>query len=104
VDTVRRARPRRSKTVQVDPIKPALKAPGINRLKLEFDKPLSNFAFKFSLRRYAAVAAAAAHVAAAAAAAAADNKHDDGGNFSDPRSGNDVPRWGYPGGGANGTQ
>jgi hypothetical protein len=38
--------------VQVNPIKPTLKAPGIKLLKLEFDKPLSNFAFKFNLRRY----------------------------------------------------
>ena len=36
--------------MQVDPVKPALKAPGIKRLKLEFDEPLSNFAFKFNLR------------------------------------------------------
>jgi len=38
--------------VQVDPIKPMLKAPGIKLLKLKYDKPLSNFAFKFNLRRY----------------------------------------------------
>jgi hypothetical protein len=31
---------------------PALKAPGIERLKLKYDDPLSNFAFKFNLRRY----------------------------------------------------
>jgi hypothetical protein len=41
-----------SKAVQVDPIKPTLKAPGIKLLKLTYDKPLSNFAFKFKLRRY----------------------------------------------------
>jgi hypothetical protein len=41
--------------VQVDPIKPSLKAPGIKRLKLKYDKPLSNFAFKFNLRRYTMV-------------------------------------------------
>jgi hypothetical protein len=35
--------------VQVEPIKPALKAPGIKLLKLKYDKPLSNFAFKFQL-------------------------------------------------------
>jgi hypothetical protein len=40
------------RTVQVDPIKPTLKAPGIKLLKLKYDKPLSNFAFKFNLRRY----------------------------------------------------
>ena len=38
--------------MQVDPIKPALKAPGTKRLKLQYDTPLSNFAFKFNLRRY----------------------------------------------------
>jgi len=38
--------------VQVDPIKPAFKAPGSMLLKLRYDGPLSNFAFKFNLRRY----------------------------------------------------
>jgi hypothetical protein len=38
--------------VQVDPIKPTLKAPGTKRLKLKCDLLLSNFAFKFNLRRY----------------------------------------------------
>ena len=39
--------------MQVDPIKPALKTPGTKRLKLIYDGPLSNFAFKlFNLRRY----------------------------------------------------
>jgi len=38
--------------VQVDPIKPTLKAPGTERLKLKYDEPPSNFAFKFNLRRY----------------------------------------------------
>jgi hypothetical protein len=38
--------------VQVDPFKPALKAPGTKRLKLIHDGPLSNFAFKLKLRRY----------------------------------------------------
>ena len=38
--------------VQVDPMKPALKAPDSNRLKLEHEKTLSNFAFNFNLRRY----------------------------------------------------
>ena len=41
-----------SKAVQVDPIKPTLKAPGTKRLKLKHDKVLSSFAFKFNLRRY----------------------------------------------------
>jgi hypothetical protein len=36
--------------VQVDPIKPKLKASGFKLLKLKYDKPLSNFAFKFNLR------------------------------------------------------
>ena len=38
--------------MQVDPIKPTLKAPGSKRLKLIYDKPLSNVAFNFNLRRY----------------------------------------------------
>jgi len=42
----------RGRAVQVDPIKPALKAPGTKRLKLIYDGPLSNFAFNFNLRRY----------------------------------------------------
>ena len=35
----------------VDPIKHTLKAPGPQHLKLEYDKLLSAFAFKFNLRR-----------------------------------------------------
>jgi hypothetical protein len=31
---------------------PTLKAPGCKRLKLKCDELLSNFAFKFNLRRY----------------------------------------------------
>jgi hypothetical protein len=39
--------------VQVDPIKPTVKAPGIKRLTLiRDDEPLSNIAFKLELRRY----------------------------------------------------
>jgi len=38
--------------VQVDPIKPTFKAPGTKRLKLKYDESVSNFAFKFNLRRY----------------------------------------------------
>ena len=38
--------------MQVVPIKPTLKAPGTKRLKLKYDEALSNFAFKFNLRRY----------------------------------------------------
>jgi len=33
-------------------MKPKLKAPGTKRLTLKCDEPLSNFAFKFNLRRY----------------------------------------------------
>jgi hypothetical protein len=57
--------------VQVDPIEATLKAPGIKRLKLMRDDPLSNFAFKFSLRRYTK-ATSPEKAAAVAAAAAAD--------------------------------
>ena len=39
--------------MQVDPIKPALKAPGTKRLKLTYGMELiSKVAFKFKLRRY----------------------------------------------------
>jgi hypothetical protein len=38
--------------VPVDPMKHTLKAHGSERLKLTCDKPLSNFAFHFNLRRY----------------------------------------------------
>ena len=41
--------------MQVDPIKPTLKAPEIQRLKLKYDEPLSSFAFKFNLRHYTEV-------------------------------------------------
>jgi hypothetical protein len=41
--------------VQVDPIKPVLKAPGTKRLKLKYDVLLSSFAFNFNLRRYVMV-------------------------------------------------
>jgi hypothetical protein len=40
------------RAVQVDPIKPTLKAYGTKRLTLKSDEPLSNVAFKFNLRRY----------------------------------------------------
>jgi hypothetical protein len=40
------------RVVQLDPIKPTLKAAGSKRLKLKYDKLLSCFAFKFNLRRY----------------------------------------------------
>jgi len=52
----RRRRPgpgrRHGGAVQVDPIRPKLKAPGTKRLKLKYDKLLSRFAFKFKLRHY----------------------------------------------------
>ena len=38
--------------MQVDPIKTTLKAPGTERLKLKYEELLSNFGFKFNLRRY----------------------------------------------------
>ena len=38
--------------MQVDPVKSTLKAPGTERLKLEYKELLSNFGFNFSLRRY----------------------------------------------------
>jgi hypothetical protein len=38
--------------VQIDPIKPTLKAPGTKPSKLKYDKPLSSFAFNVNLRRY----------------------------------------------------
>jgi len=43
---------RHGKAMQLDPIKPPLKAPGNKRLKLNYDKVLSSFAFKINLRRY----------------------------------------------------
>ena len=38
--------------MQVVPIKTTLNAPGTKHLKLKYDEPPSNFAFKFNLRRY----------------------------------------------------
>jgi len=40
------------RAVQVHPVKPTLKAPGTERLKLKYDKPLSSFAIKSNLRCY----------------------------------------------------
>ena len=48
----RRRRWGRGRAVQVDPIKPTLKAPGTERLKLKHDVPPLNFAFNLKLRRY----------------------------------------------------
>ena len=50
-----RRRQHPGKAVQVGPMKPKLKAPGTKRLKLEYDGPLSNVAFKFNMRRYTLV-------------------------------------------------
>ena len=41
--------------MQIDPVKPTLKAPGTLRLKHKHVKLLSNFAFEFNLRRYSVV-------------------------------------------------
>jgi hypothetical protein len=38
--------------MQVDPVKPKVTAPGTKRLKLICDAPLSNLAFKLSLRHH----------------------------------------------------
>jgi hypothetical protein len=43
------------KAVQVDPIKPTLKAPETKRLTPKYDELLSTFAFKITLRRYTSV-------------------------------------------------
>ena len=48
----RHAAEQRCKAVQVDPMKPRMKPPGTERLKSEHDGLLSNFGFKFKLRRY----------------------------------------------------
>jgi hypothetical protein len=47
----------RGRAVQVDPIKPVLKPPGLMLLKLRCDGPLSKVAFNFNLRRYSVGAA-----------------------------------------------
>jgi len=46
------------RAVQVDPVKSRLKPPGTKRLKLKYEGPLSNFGFKFILRRYSKCAIA----------------------------------------------
>ena len=46
--------------MQVNPIKPNLKPPGTKRLKLGYDGLLSNFGFKFNLRRYTGAGGGAA--------------------------------------------
>ena len=52
LDAGRGGGPRYGKAVQVEPMKPTLKAPGSTCLKLKYDEPPSEFAFKFNLRRY----------------------------------------------------
>jgi len=59
INVVRRRRGRAAvgrrhhgRAVQVDPIRPMLKAPGCERLKVTCDDLLSMFAFNFNLRRY----------------------------------------------------
>ena len=39
------------RAVQLEPMKPVLKAPGSMLLKLSYDGPLSNFASTFNLRQ-----------------------------------------------------
>jgi hypothetical protein len=58
--------PQPGRAVQVDPIKPTVKAHGIKRLKLQCGELLSSRAFSFNLRRYNLAAAATAIAAAAA--------------------------------------
>ena len=47
----RRGGYRRGRAVQIDPVKPTLKAPGSKSSKLKYHKLVSSFAFKFNLRR-----------------------------------------------------
>jgi hypothetical protein len=47
-----RARPLQGEEVQVEPMKPVLKAPAPYRLKLTHDELLSSFACNFNLRRF----------------------------------------------------
>jgi hypothetical protein len=50
--------------MQVEPMRPVLKAPGYVLLRLICDKPLSNFGFKCNMRRSIEVSAEAAEAAA----------------------------------------
>ena len=45
---VHRLRRHHGRALQVDPIKPTVKAPGTKRLKLEYEELPSNFALKFN--------------------------------------------------------
>jgi len=56
--------------VQVHPLKPTLKPPGTERLKLQCDILPSTIAFKFNLRRYTMGGLPTAYLAAAACLAA----------------------------------
>jgi hypothetical protein len=58
----------RGEAVQVNPVKPTLKAPKTKRLKPKSDAPLSIFAFNFNLRRYSVGCVAASWPAPAPAA------------------------------------
>jgi hypothetical protein len=51
------------KAMQVDPIKPTLQASGIKFLKPRYGKPLSQYAFKFKLRRYKKAGVSVGHPA-----------------------------------------
>jgi hypothetical protein len=57
------------RAVQFDPIKPTLKAPETKRLKLRYDGPLSNLAFKLNLCHHTTVTALATVATMEAAAA-----------------------------------
>ena len=67
-----RRRRRHGRAVQIDPIKPTLTAPKFKLLKPEHEKVLSNYAFKFKLRRYITVAANAFAAVAPAATVETD--------------------------------
>jgi hypothetical protein len=61
--------------VQVDPIKPTLKAPGTKHLKAKCEELLSNFGYKLNLRRYTvACVRIAADVQVAATTVGADTR------------------------------
>jgi hypothetical protein len=49
------ARAARGRVEQVEPMRPALNAPGIMLLRLRYDEPVSHFAFNSNLRRYTAM-------------------------------------------------
>ena len=49
--------------MQVDPIKPMLKAPGTNLLTLKYNERLSTFAFTFNLCHYSKLKSGSSHCA-----------------------------------------